>query len=319
MSQATSRSSRHLAGARFRFAETSGILATIVRTAPIIISVAILPLMVSCAGPRTALPSEEVLKNAALTAPGIQSAEFTVNATLHEILPGFAPVTLQTDGILTDGGHQLLFDFDASTTMPGIDESNRLKGSVAVGGEDDVYMRFDLIEGLVLQAIVGPDAASAWVGRWWKLPSQNAETTPAITPDPSVLHMQSQVLRVVQDLGIESFEGADVYHYEVEIDQAKLRAYLQSVLEARGEPVDAVVLDQQAASIAGSGDVWIDADAFYLRRVRWSLRNPTNPHGFRAEIDARLNSFNAAGPIELPVEADPFPINVDQLLQQPTP
>ncbi len=252
-------------------------------------------------------------------APSIESADFRVEATLHQLLPGFAPVTVEAAGTLTDGGQQMLFDVDASTTTPGMDDLTRLKAAVAVGGEHDAYVRLDVIQGAVLEAILGADAMSAWIGKWWKLPAEDAGAFPPITPDPSLLRLQAEVLSVVKDLGIVAMDGFDTYHYEVRVDPAKLRTYLQAVLEARGEPVDEALLDEQSKTIDGSGEVWIDADTFYLRRVRWSLKDAAKQDGFTAEIDAHLEHFNAAKQIELPLGAEPFPLDVDQLLPEQTP
>lgn len=285
-----------------------------------IISVAILPLLASCSPARTALPAEEVLKNAAMSAPSLQSADVSATATLTQLLPGFAPVKLVLDGTVSDGGQQMMLNIDASTTHAGVDDPSRLRGSMAVGGEHEVYLRFDAIEGPVLEAIMGPEAKTAWIGTWWKLPGAAADATnPAITPDPALLRMQAEVLSLVRDRGMERMDGADVYHYDVKIDAQKLRAYLQAVVEARGEPVNAAQIDAQVAAIDGSGEVWIDADSFILRRVQWTLHDPTTTDGFSMDVDAHITNINAAKPITLPVDALPFPMNVDQFLPEQTP
>ena len=80
-------------------------------------------------------------------------------------------------------------------------------------------------------------------GTWWQL-SEPLETT--MSPDSSILLQQMDGIVVTKDLGREEVEGNDAYHYAVRMrDNEKT-----------------------------TGEVWIDAETFHLKKAMWSIHQP---------------------------------------------
>ena len=147
------------------------------------------------------------------------------------------------------------------------------------------------------------------LNQWWRLPSRKNDSGIPVTPDPELLRAQAQVVTVRQDKGLATLDGQEVYDEEVSVDESKLLAYLAQVSEQRHESFDPQQWQKTLKSTDMRGELWIDAQTFFLRRIQWhiSSNDSRKPMDLTFQID--LQSHNAADPITPPADAKLLPVN----------
>lgn len=231
------------------------------------------------------LPPAEVLEKAAVRSSSLQSARYTLIAE-GTVRSGGALWTprVSIEGVLQEGGRQ------SQGTLAALGSVTRAEGPVAfrIDGEflvtspRDFYLRLISLSVTPPSALPALEALQALQGGWWKLPSGDAGGAPAPAPDPRLLRAQTQVVRVTRDLGMTTIHDHPAYHYRVEIDQEKLRSYLRA---QSGRSAAAPTIDAE-------GELWIDAETFYLHRLEWIV----------AESASRGRSWQLVGTGSLAVE-----------------
>jgi len=272
-------------------------------------------LLVSCQEQEPpGLPPEEVLSNAAHASQNLESALFTMVGSFSGDVKGVNTGmrgSVRVEGVLQNGGEQvqLKVNLDASARQP--DASSNFTGlfDVIVAGPKEVYLQLHSLEVDQENGIFRPDLIEMFRGKWWQLPSemQQGPSTP-VTPDPRLLRAQSEVVKVVKDYGIETRGDRRVYHYSVVIDPEKLLAFLTKVAEERGEDLDAEAVRVFLQGLDAKGELWIDAETFYVHSLSWTITPITLEDGrtVSGSFTVDLRDHNAAPPISPPAEATLF-------------
>lgn len=253
-------------------------------------------------------PPETVLERAALTAQQLDSAAFdgTVSYTASQPGTGTMRIEADLDGNVAAGGQQVQFSVDGSMTMPtgGFDQTVSLNADVLVAGEDEVYIRFGSIEGNVLflpgVGLVSPDMLDKWFS------IGTAAAGEKITPDPSLLTMQTQVLKVLSDRSYEEVDGHKCFTYDVAIDTEKMLSYLERIALEQGKPFERESARTFLEKFNTKGTIWIDEESSVIRRISWVFESKEEPRtGFSFSI--RLSKHNEPVVIAPPTDAVPFP------------
>lgn len=252
--------------------------------------------LAGCAGKRTVLPPAEVLRRAAVRSRSLESARYTLAARGDIAAPGalWKPV-LAMEGVLRDGGAIV----QGTVTVTG--SVQRLAEAVAYRGQAEFFATSpaDLYVRLLSVSVTPPEALPSTAmlqtiqGAWWKLPPSDAPSAtrrPALSPDPRLLRLQADVVSVTEDLGLETIHDRDAYHYRVDIDPDKLRQFLRAVGSESGERSSSAALAELLSRYVASGELWIDADSFYLHRIQWTVVD----HGDRDNRAARSRAADFA-------------------------
>lgn len=267
--------------------------------------------------PVTGPSAEEVLRLAAQKSREIQSAVFGVDGNF-QIAGGTLPSagTFQMNGVLNGAGSTIQFtaSVDALVT-PGFNRGQTFRVRSAVSavvlGQKELYFKMDTLETEPDQSLFQPELLTLLLGRWWVLPpppsAGGVEVPGGATPSPAVLQAQAQVVRVVKDFGTEALDGQPARHIEVALAPEKLLTYLEEIAASRQEAFDRTAVAQSIADFSATGEMWIDAQQFTLRRVRWDIAK------FRMEesdlsgtFNITLSAFNSAPAITVPTDARPL-------------
>ncbi|MDD5041302.1 MAG: hypothetical protein PHX87_03455 [Candidatus Peribacteraceae bacterium] len=262
--------------------------------------------------------TEEVMVLAAQKSRALQSARLTGDGRFRlegGALPASGTVTV--NGVLQDAGDsvQMSVTVDALAT-PGGNKSQtfRLQGTVdmIVAGKQELYFRIQSLSTEPDDSLFQPELVALLSGRWWALPSpasgqEGAAPGGSMTPSPSVLRAQAQVVKVTADRGTETLDGAAVYHYDVAIDPDRLIAYLEEVAAARKETLDRSSLASTIAGVQATGEMWIDAQTYVLKKVTWQISALKTEQGILSgTFTVELGDFDSAPTIAPPADAKPF-------------
>ncbi|MDD5623430.1 MAG: hypothetical protein PHI23_01830 [Candidatus Peribacteraceae bacterium] len=272
----------------------------------------LLSLLVSC-GPLTqGLQPEEVLRNAAQKSSELLSAHFTVDAE-YAVTSSTMPTTgtAKLTGALQDGGEQVSFTLDAAAQMaPEGGESFTITATsdVFLVGKEEVYFRLSALSVDPASDLFKEDLLQYLLNKWWFLPSSAAqEKAPAadITPPPSLIRAQSQVVQVTKDLGMTEINGREAYHYAVTVDAAKLLAYLEQVAVEQQQPFDRTATEQSLSTLQADGELWIDAETFFVQKIIWNIKSFALGEDLtlNGTFTASLTDHNAVPPLTLPQDA----------------
>jgi hypothetical protein len=283
-----------------------------------VLSAALVVILLSCGQPKErGLPTSEVMKRAAERSGDLLSARFTTEATF-QMEGGTFPLdgSLTLDGVLQDGGRTVQFraSFEAEVAPVGKEaQASHLTGDIDVvlAGQREVYVRVNTLETTPNQGLFQEDVLQSLLGTWWLLPSSEQQPIPAVpggivTPSPSLLKAQSQVVRVTEDDGIVTRDGRKVYHYVVSVDQSKLLDYLEEVARAQQESFDRRSVSAALKKLSADGEMWIDAETFFLTAASWTVHALAEPGGgsiLSGSFSVSFSDHNSAPPVELPREA----------------
>lgn len=271
-------------------------------------------LLVFTACTQTALPKEEVFSRAMTAIREFSSASFTLHALSKE--NGGEKWKADAIGQMASGGKQLRFDLDASM---GSDAS--LKGSIVIPAENEIYVK---AERLSLGGSISP-MLGAVEGTWWQLPrsATGSQAAAELTPDPSFLSMQMEIVTVAKEHGIERINQRKAYKYDVTMDETRLMNYLQTVEQDRGQEFNRAEWQTYLDSHDIAGTLWIDTELFLPDRIEWTVRSaPTVSPETELTIDISFADHNKDVSITPPEGAIPFPVTADALqnmLMPPTP
>lgn len=208
------------------------------------------------------------------------------------------------EGKMQNAGKQLSF----SANLDVQSGASRLKGSIdmIVAGERETYLKINELT-MAPESMLFPSAILSQVAnQWWLLPSATGSmiNTSDITPDPSFLNMQTSIINVTKDRGLDTINGRSAYHYDVSVDPAKMKTYLEDVATKRGDSNESNPFEGMNAV----GELWIDSRTFVVHRVIWNLTSTDSAKPLTVHIDAVFANHDKPVTISLPAGAKPLPV-----------
>ncbi len=259
------------------------------------------------------LPPEEVLRRAADATALLESAEYAAEGSFGTVSAIRSTTgTFRMDGRLQNAGKQITFLADVTAQVEGHSSlPSAIAGAaeVVVISENEVYLNIRALSSQPEGTVFRPELVERFAGRWWLLP---AGVSPAgamsITQDPRMLQAQSKVVTVTRDRGIETLDGRDTYHYDVSLDTARLLAYISAHSAERGDTFDAESMLQYIQGIVATGELWIDAQTYFLQKIQWNIASVPYGDGGMLSLAAviALRSHNSAPAIASPKEFTSF-------------
>ncbi|MBI1812425.1 hypothetical protein HY285_01580 [Candidatus Peregrinibacteria bacterium] len=264
----------------------------------------------SCAQ-RSLLPPAEVLHRAALASSTLRSATYTATADIafgekSSAVGGH----LSLDGRLQDGGKQTQFHLIVTAHLGNGDAMHDVNADadVIVASPTEIYLRVNSVSVHPPLPAFSLDALNAFKDKWVRLPAAaRPDGASTLTPDPGVLRAQSEVVTVTRDRGIESIDGHRAYHYDVSLDREKLLGFLRTSAAARSAAFDEANARSFVSAFDASGELWIDADRFFVDAVSWAIAPSAasaKTHPFSITVRAALGDHNAAPPVSPPSSAE---------------
>ncbi|MDD5751506.1 MAG: hypothetical protein PHS73_03225 [Candidatus Peribacteraceae bacterium] len=283
----------------------------------LLISLLLAGVLASC-GPtirEQGLPAEEVMRLAAQKSGELQSARFAIVADYRTQGVSFPSAgTAKLNGVLQDGGGtvQCILDVDALVSTGSDDaQTFRLLGNadIILLPAQETYLRLNTLRTDPEQNLFHAQLLNLFVGQWWVFPAREGVSAVlaggTITPSPNLLKAQSQVVRVKRDDGLTILDGRRVYHVLVEADPVKLLAYLEQVSRERQEPFDRSAVARTLERLQADGELWVDAETFFLHRVSWDVESLEEEGGMiiSGSFTVNLSDHNAAPPVTPPADA----------------
>lgn len=264
-------------------------------------------------GGSSSLSPEEVLKRTATAAQSLESAQYTATGEFdaREGHKWRADGSLRMDGAMLGGGKQMRMQLDTESLYHDGEGDHAIDATleVLVIGKNEVYMNLHSFTAQPGSNLFRPELIGAVASKWWLLPP--GDTLPAgstVTPDPSLLHAQSAVVSVTRDRGLEEVRGRMSHHYDVEINHEKLVAYLSKVAEERGEEFSVADVEDQFEAMDADGQLWIDAETYYIQRLRWVVESLPLESGGKASLSFTVDfrDHNQAPPLSPPEDFELF-------------
>lgn len=262
-------------------------------------------LLLGSCSPAPAEDSATVLGKAVAKAHTLESAVFSAKFS-YEIPTPYMSFSAGAEGSLADGGRQLKFSFDAKATTAGdpLHQTISVEGDVIVADEQETYLRLDSVIGSV-PILPGIGLVPAeMLGTWFRIGSSSTAGT--VTPDPSIMAMQTEALMVTRDRSFEKVGGRDCYAYDVTIDRSKLLTLLEKIAQERGEPFDRVQAEKFLSAYEARGTIWIDAQTYVIREIAWIFENAPGSPVMEASLNMQLRDHDEAVEIVPPADAVPY-------------
>lgn len=261
------------------------------------------------------LPAEEVLDKATHANRDLQAVHFKASATFDLPQTGGLHGTFQADGRTQQAGKQVQFTFQGAGETPGsTGEASpwQIDGELIVANEQEVYVQIRSFTGG--PASLPPIMFAPFLNRWWKLPPKGAAPSTGVTPNPELLKMQSAVVDVTRDHGLTTFNGRRSYHYDVSLNRDKLVQFLEQVAVERKEQPQTEEWRKAAEKLDAEGELWIDAETFYVQGLRWTLSSSEASMPYEVQMQFDLSDHNAVNPIQPPADAELLPANPLEVL-----
>lgn len=257
------------------------------------------------------LQPEEVLSRAAKATHTLKSAQYVADGDFESVSgTQTTSGTFRMDGMLQEAGSQLRFQLDVDATIDDIEQPSSVSGTVEVVmiSPAEVYMNVHSLTSQPSSAIFSPSVIGNIAGKWWSLPE--GDTPPVVgtvSPDPRLLDAQAQVVEVTKDRGVEEMHGIPSYHYDVALNKQKLITYLSAVAHEKGVEFSAEETSKQLDAVEASGQLWIDAENFYIQKIMWVIQSlPTQTGTASVSIEITLRNHNKAPQILPPEEFSEF-------------
>lgn len=249
-----------------------------------------------------------VLERAATAAQQLQSAAFDGQFSYGAPTSGLS-ARGAVMGTLADGGKRLSFGIDAEMTMGAERPAQTVEviADVIVAGENETYVKLSKVDGSVLLLPGVGLVPEELLDRWLSLGSGSASGSDALTPDPSLIALQTQTITVTKDRSYEEIDGHRCYAYDVTLDPAKTMAFLERIATERGETFDRGAAETFIASYEARGTIWIDAATSVIRRITWIIDSaPGSARPMDASFTLHLHKHNEPVEITPPTGAVPF-------------
>lgn len=249
------------------------------------------------------LSPQEVLERASQATRNLRSAEYALTSEFDAANESMSVNgTATVNGVLTDSGKQLHFLSEFSGFLSDASESQiTLDGAleVAVIDKNEVYINLHSLSIQPEIPLFSPSVLKAFIGQWWQVPGSDVRQ-PAIsevTPEPSLLRAQAEVVTITSDMGAEMLDGQSAYHYAVAVDSGKLLNYMETLAKESGTAFNAKAAELQIKNFAATGELWIDATTFHLKKSTWVLQNLRSTFAPGGELNVKftvlLHSQNA--------------------------
>lgn len=268
--------------------------------------------LAGCAKP-SVLPPAQVLENAVRAARELRSAAFNGEFDMRDANETGSETRTQGrfEGRMQDGGRQLALTAHLETAVTREGEqgmSVTADARFVVADENEVYLFLDAFRSDPPLPVLGEDGLDALLGRWLLLPAAESGAALAPTPDPYLLSLQTAALTVRKDRGIIRYGDRNAYHYDVGIDVAKLRTFLEETAGQRQTPLPPAKLDALAA-LRFDGEAWIDAETFHVLALAWGVRSDEKTGLQQGMLRLEMTDHGKAEPIVPPQGAQPLPEN----------
>jgi len=267
------------------------------------------------------LPPDQVLSKAQKRNQELMSVLFDVSGTFEYSLEepiGVGGGTAIITGKLQDGGKQVYAKVDTNITSQrpeGATELHALFESIVVT-PGETYVKVHELASVPQHPLLAPDLLNIVLKQWWTLPRQTQQGPDmSLTPKPQLLKAQSEVVRVVDDFGIDRLRKRRAYHLGIEVDPQKLQAFLQKLSQEREEENSEAAFTNIVEDVSGHGELWVDAETFDTLRIQWTITSLP----FGGEASAALSftmdftEHNSALPITIPEDTRPFTMEVEVL------
>ncbi len=212
--------------------------------------------LVGCGNPPPQLKPEEVLRRTVIAGRMLDSVAISATGSM-KLISGAqtSSIVMSATGVIHAGSVWSLGFRSIMNRISSTGNSNDIGGTLSSPGGGLTYLRLESVSGQDVTAVQEILSGST-VGQWWLLsgdpskPRSTAVTTPALDDIGTFL----SAFAILKDEGWTSIDGRNVYHFTV---------------AARPE------LDSQQLT----GEVWIDAETFYLVRAVWEIKNIPSPIG----------------------------------------
>lgn len=267
------------------------------------LSVAVCTLALAACAKQAGLPAEDVLNRSSVANRGLLSAHIVVTARISSVdaATGSLDASGIVEGNMQQGGNQLDLAFNTQGARVSGQQSLTWKatGRVIVLSPQESYMSVENLETSPTLPMFALPEFQNFVGTWYKLPSTSAPS-PTLTPDPRLLRLQSDAVRVTKDHGIQNMDGKSMYHYDVVIDPRKLSTYLQESGESSEDMM------AQLSKYDATGELWIDATTFLLTKAVWNVKQK-DVEGPVLTLSMSLSDPGLQVTVTAPTNAQPFP------------
>ena len=259
------------------------------------------------------LPPADVLQKSAQASQALASATFSATVDFDVERPTFSVIgTAAISGRLQSAGQdvQASLEVHAGGKVAGNDFSVEATIDTVVMGEDALYFKASTLTIEPDDALFPAGTVASLQGTWWQLPlRQPGQNAVSVTPDPQLLRAQVEVVDVVEDHGFTTIDDHDVYHYTVAINRDRLLAFLEKRAAGEGESFDRSEAVAMLERLTVTGELWIDAETYHVRRVDWEVRQKaTEEDAGTATVSftMQLTDHNEAEAITAPQGAEPF-------------
>ncbi len=269
-------------------------------------------LLVSCTR-HGALQPPEVLQKSFEANQNLESARFDLDTAFKgqtELMSGEFNGTLQANGTMQNGGKQISTDADIRVSrMDPNDQLNTLtlRGSMIVAAENEVYVHVDAASIEPKTELLSDELIGKILNQWFLLAagSGSLRTDDTVTADPSLLRMQSKVVKVTKDNGLETLNKKSAYYYDVTIDPALFAQYMSSLPQQKNTTFPSAT---DFLTMSAKGKLWIDEETFFIHRIVWDITSTDPKHPSTVHIDITFADQNAVdSPIAPPPSFSTFP------------
>lgn len=258
-----------------------------VRLRSVMVGLVATVLCASCTQPEPLpLPPSEVLQRSAVASNTLDSFGFTFDVDLTLFRKQIPTMTgsIRGSGVVrkersvATGELSVLLSTNASGSLA---VSSRIDGAFAIVPQQRPMVRIDGVStesgGVLLMRDVGK--------RWISLPlDDDPAPQPSLSAqrvDQQWIGLQASALEVRQDFGIENVGGIRMYHYSVALKQE----VIDSLVDSKENGLKSLLRNKL------TGDIWIDANSFVLRRASWKLHDLSVDRG-ALSVHADISVFD---------------------------
>lgn len=229
---------------------------------------------------RPEIAPQEVIRRSVIQSHLLESVIVAVSGSIRTTESTTLSGSYVLQGILYRGGES--WSADASFAFERVSDigHQNLGGRLEAlaPGDGVAYIRFNSLTGMLADSL-SHTVPKSLLADWWIVPELGSITRQSGTPDPEQIDQLASQIEFVKDLGMTRIGKRDQYHYEVKIST-------QVLGHEQAE-------DGEHSRI--SGELWIDADMFTLRRAVWTIEGMETQFGPLAlTIDAVFSRHNAA-------------------------
>ncbi|MDD5055545.1 MAG: hypothetical protein PHZ00_04740 [Candidatus Peribacteraceae bacterium] len=252
-------------------------------------------MMTGCGNSPPSLKPEEVLRRTVITGRMLDSVALSTSGSMKLTNEGrISTIGMSATGVIHAGAAWSLHLKTVSNKISSTGSGNRIVTTLSSPSGGPVLLRLDAVD--------GPDAAKilrllsgSTLAQWWLLAGDPSvsKSRQVTAPAHQDIGAFLTAFRVRNDHGITGDDGRREYHYS---------------LEAR--PDLGVKTDPESEGVTVAGDVWIDAETFFLTRAVWHFADvPTIAGILSGTITVNLRDHNRASDFVIPsASAVRFPL-----------